>query len=193
MNAALRVRFSVYAKRGLLRDWTNRRAIHRSILLAKDYPDHDLLPMPALSPTMEIGTISQWELKEGDSFSAGTVLCSVETDKATMDFESQDDGFIAKILREGSGAVDIPVGAPIAVVVEEEDDIDAFADYVLEGASPAAVEPAASAASAPDTPSSTPGVAREVSIEHVLLPSARFLAESKYVSLDMKYCRCFSF
>ena len=189
MNAALRMRLSAYAKRGVPRDWTTRRAIHRSVLLAKDYPDHDLLPMPALSPTMEIGTISQWELKEGDSFSAGTVLCSVETDKATMDFESQDDGFIAKILREGSSAVDIPVGAPIAVVVEEEDDIGAFSDYVLEVESPVVAKPAATAAGAPDSSSLTPGVAREVSTEHVLLPSARFLAESRYVSLKVKFCR----
>lgn len=133
---------------------------------------------------MEIGTIAKWELQEGDEFSAGTVLCSVETDKATMDFELQDDGFLAKILAEGPGAADIPVGAPIAVVVEEEEDISAFSDYVLETEAPATAAPAASESQAPDTSSSTPAVVdREVAEEHVLLPSARFLAESKYVPM----------
>eukprot|EP00526_Cylindrotheca_closterium_P011665 CAMPEP_0113608268 /NCGR_PEP_ID=MMETSP0017_2-20120614/3830_1 /TAXON_ID=2856 /ORGANISM="Cylindrotheca closterium" /LENGTH=486 /DNA_ID=CAMNT_0000516933 /DNA_START=54 /DNA_END=1514 /DNA_ORIENTATION=+ /assembly_acc=CAM_ASM_000147 len=180
MNAALRLRFTAYAQRGLARDMIARRSIHSSFLVAKDYPEHILLSMPALSPTMEIGTISQWELQEGDSFSAGTVLCSVETDKATMDFELQDDGFIAKILREGSEAVDIPVGAPIAVVVEEEEDLGAFSDYVLEAEAPVSAAAAAGESKAPDTSSSTPAVVdREVSAEHVLLPSARFLAESK--------------
>ncbi|CAJ1953745.1 unnamed protein product [Cylindrotheca closterium] len=180
MNTALRLRFSVYAQRGLTRDLIARRSIHSSFLVAKDYPAHTLLPMPALSPTMESGTIAEWGLQEGDSFSAGSVFCSVETDKATMDFESQDDGFLAKILREGSGAVDIPVGAPIAVVVEEEEDIGAFSDYVLEAEVPVTAAPEAGESKAPDTSSSTPApVGREVSTEHVLLPSARFLAESK--------------
>ncbi|KAL3941014.1 MAG: hypothetical protein SGBAC_004555 [Bacillariaceae sp.] len=179
MNAALRLRFSAYAKRGLARDLIARRSIHPSFLVAKDYPDHALLPMPALSPTMEIGTIAKWELQEGDEFSAGTVLCSVETDKATMDFELQDDGFLAKILAEGPGAADIPVGAPIAVVVEEEENISAFSDYVLETEAPVAAAPAASESEAPDTSSALATVDREVAEEHVLLPSARFLAESK--------------
>lgn len=130
---------------------------------------------------MEIGTISKWELEEGDSFSAGSVFCSVETDKAVMDFESQDDGFLAKILREGSGAVDIPIGAPIAIVVEEEEDIGAFADYVVEE-TPSAPDAAAESSSSPDAASSTPAIVeRKVPAEHVLLPSARFLAESKSV------------
>jgi hypothetical protein len=158
--------------------------------LYKDYPEHTIFSMPALSPTMEMGTISSWELKEGDSFSAGAAICSVETDKATMDFEAQDDGFIAKILREGSSAVDIAIGTPICVVVEDEEDVAAFADFTLEEeAAPAAAatsEPAAAAAPAAVAPAPA---GRQVSDEYVLLPSARFLAESKYVfSIMFSYC-----
>ena len=61
-------------------------------------PDHEIVPMPALSPTMETGSIATWNLKEGDSFEPGTAICEVETDKATVTYEAQDDGVIAKIL-----------------------------------------------------------------------------------------------
>jgi acetyl/propionyl-CoA carboxylase alpha subunit len=54
--------------------------------------------MPALSPTMTEGNIASWKIKEGDSFSAGDVLLEIETDKAQMDVEAQDDGILAKIL-----------------------------------------------------------------------------------------------
>jgi pyruvate dehydrogenase E2 component (dihydrolipoamide acetyltransferase) len=130
---------------------------------------------------MESGTISEWQVAEGESFSAGSVLCSIETDKATMDFESQDDGILAKILKQGPDAVDLPIGSPIAVVVENEEDVAAFADFVLEedaSASSAADSPAASPA--PATGTSTPAVGGE-SGTSILLPAARFLAESKYV------------
>jgi acetyl/propionyl-CoA carboxylase alpha subunit len=53
--------------------------------------------MPALSPTMTEGSIASWKIKEGDSFSAGDVLLEIETDKAQMDVEAQDDGILAKI------------------------------------------------------------------------------------------------
>lgn len=161
---------------------TSRRSFHSSVVLYKDYPEHTLLPMPALSPTMEMGTIANWELKEGDSFSAGAVFCSVETDKATMDFEAQDDGVIAKILREPPNASDIPIGAPICVVVEDEEDVAAFADYVLEeepAATPSESSEPAAATTSTESASSAPAPSRDVSDENVLLPSARFLAESK--------------
>ena len=161
---------------------TSRRSFHSSVVLYKDYPEHTLLPMPALSPTMEMGTIANWELKEGDSFSAGAVFCSVETDKATMDFEAQDDGVIAKILREPPNASDIPIGAPICVVVEDEEDVAAFADYVLEeepAATPSESSEPAAATTSTESASSAPAPSRDVSDENVLLPAARFLAESK--------------
>ena len=52
--------------------------------------------MPALSPTMEAGTIASWKVEEGTAFAAGDVICEVETDKATVDFEAQDEGVLAK-------------------------------------------------------------------------------------------------
>jgi pyruvate dehydrogenase E2 component (dihydrolipoamide acetyltransferase) len=166
-----------------------QRYYHSSNVTNKGYPMHTLLPFPALSPTMEMGTISKWELKEGDSFTAGSVICSIETDKATMDFEAQDDGIIAKILKDGPHAVDLPIGSPIAVIVEEEDDVAAFADFVLDDATTAGTAAAAAPAPAAEAPapsssssSSAPVVGGETGTS-ILLPSARFLAESKYVVL----------
>lgn len=54
--------------------------------------------MPAMSPTMTEGGIAQWKVKEGDSFATGDVLVEIETDKATIDVEAQDDGILAKII-----------------------------------------------------------------------------------------------
>ena len=65
--------------------------------------------MPALSPTMTQGAIGTWQKVPGDKISPGDVLVEIETDKAQMDFECQDDGYLAKILLE-SGEKDVPVG-----------------------------------------------------------------------------------
>lgn len=117
---------------------------------------------------MESGTIASWMLKEGEAFAAGDVLCSVETDKATVDFEAQDEGIVAKILAE-AGPADIPCGDPILITVEDQDDVAAFADYVVKAsaAPPAAAEPAAPVATetapppppAPETPPPPPAAA----------------------------------
>ena len=82
-------------------------------------PYHLVMGMPALSPTMESGSIASWSLAEGDAFSAGDSLAEIETDKATMAFEAQDDGYIAKILVEAGNGDDVSVNTPIVVVVEE--------------------------------------------------------------------------
>lgn len=78
--------------------------------------------MPAMSPTMTEGGIAQWKKKEGESFSAGDVLLEIETDKATMDVEAQDDGILAKII-VGDGSKSVPVNSAIAIMGEEGDDI----------------------------------------------------------------------
>ena len=84
-----------------------------------------MLNMPALSPTMESGTIAQWHKVPGDELSAGDVICDVETDKATVAFDVQDDGVLAKIISEpGSG--EVQVGSPVAVIVEDADAYEAF-------------------------------------------------------------------
>ncbi|KYK60119.1 pyruvate dehydrogenase protein x component [Drechmeria coniospora] len=81
--------------------------------------------MPALSPTMTEGNIASWKVKEGEAFGAGDVLLEIETDKATMDVEAQEDGVMMKIMaQDGSKAVQ--VGARIAVLAEAGDDINAL-------------------------------------------------------------------
>jgi pyruvate dehydrogenase E2 component (dihydrolipoamide acetyltransferase) len=93
-----------------------------------NFPPHIMLNMPALSPTMESGNIAAWKVKVGDEVAAGDSLAEVETDKATMDWESQDDGFIAQLL-VGDGTKDIKVNTPLAVIVEEKDDVGAFESF----------------------------------------------------------------
>ncbi|TPX62188.1 dihydrolipoyllysine-residue acetyltransferase [Powellomyces hirtus] len=98
------------------------------------YPPHTVLSMPALSPTMTSGNLGSWSKKIGDEIVPGDVLVEVETDKATMDFECQDEGFLAKIFIEG-GEKDVPVGKPIGILVENKEDIDKFADFQPESGS----------------------------------------------------------
>ncbi|KAL6606386.1 hypothetical protein ACP70R_042039 [Stipagrostis hirtigluma subsp. patula] len=93
-----------------------------------DLPPHQEIGMPSLSPTMTEGNIAKWVKKEGDKISPGEVLCEVETDKATVEMESMEEGYLAKIIH-GDGAKEIKVGEIIAVTVEEEEDIEKFKDY----------------------------------------------------------------
>ncbi len=102
------------------------------------------LKMPALSPTMEEGTLAKWLVKEGDEVKSGDILAEIETDKATMEFEAVDEGKIAKILvPEGTDGV--KVGAPIAILAAEGEDVSAAAPKPDTPAEP----PKAAAASAP--------------------------------------------
>ena len=82
------------------------------------------LKMPALSPTMEEGTLAKWLVKEGDTVSSGDILAEIETDKATMEFEAVDEGTIAKIL-VAEGTDGVKVGAPIAILAGEGEERDA--------------------------------------------------------------------
>ena len=78
--------------------------------------------MPALSPTMEEGTLAKWLVKEGDTVSAGDILAEIETDKATMEFEAVDEGTIGKIL-VSEGSEGIKVNSPIAILIEDGEKI----------------------------------------------------------------------
>lgn len=78
--------------------------------------------MPALSPTMETGEVMNWLKKEGEKVSVGDVICEIKTDKATMGFESQEDGYLAKIL-VGENSEDVAVGRTIGILVEDEEDV----------------------------------------------------------------------
>ncbi|XP_065872503.1 dihydrolipoyllysine-residue acetyltransferase component 1 of pyruvate dehydrogenase complex, mitochondrial [Euphorbia lathyris] len=85
-------------------------------------PSHTVIGMPALSPTMTQGNIAKWNKKEGDKIEVGDILCEIETDKATVEFDCLEEGFLAKILAP-EGSKDVPVGQPIAITVEDADDI----------------------------------------------------------------------
>ncbi len=107
--------------------------------------------MPALSPTMEEGTLAKWLVKEGDEVSSGDLLAEIETDKATMEFEAVEDGVIGKILvPEGSEGV--AVNSPIAVLLEDGENAGDI------GAS-AATAPVAAAESTPETTTDTASAA----------------------------------
>ena len=106
------------------------------------------LKMPALSPTMEEGTLAKWLVKEGDEVAAGDVLAEIETDKATMEFESIDEGVVGSILIE-EGAENVAVGTVIAVLTGEGEDVSAATPAAADAA-PAA--PEASAALAAEKP-----------------------------------------
>ena len=80
------------------------------------------LKMPALSPTMEQGTLAKWLVKEGDMVAAGDLLAEIETDKATMEFEAVDEGTVAKIMVP-EGSEDVKVGTVIALIAAEGEDV----------------------------------------------------------------------
>ena len=89
--------------------------------------------MPALSPTMEEGTLSSWLVKEGDAVRAGDVIAEIETDKATMEVEAVDEGVMGKILVE-AGAEGVKVNEPIALLLEDGEDEGALKGYEPTGA-----------------------------------------------------------
>jgi pyruvate dehydrogenase E2 component (dihydrolipoamide acetyltransferase) len=98
--------------------------------------------MPALSPTMEEGTLAKWLVKEGDTVKSGQILAEIETDKATMEFEAVDEGVVGKILiAEGTGGV--KVNTPIAVLLDEGEDASSVAAPKAAAAPVAVPEPAA--------------------------------------------------
>ena len=84
--------------------------------------------MPALSPTMTSGKVSEWLKQEGDELGAGDILCEIETDKASVGFEVQDEGYLAKIINPNVGE-EMQVGDILAIVVDDAADIAAFKNY----------------------------------------------------------------
>ena len=114
-----------------------------------DYPDHVKVQLPALSPTMETGTIISWHKKEGDKLNEGDLLAEIETDKATMGFETPEEGYLAKIL-VAAGTKNVPIGKLVCIIVPDEASVAAFKDFKDD--SPADAPAAAPAAPAPSTP-----------------------------------------
>jgi pyruvate dehydrogenase E2 component (dihydrolipoamide acetyltransferase) len=104
------------------------------------------LKMPALSPTMEEGTLAKWLVKEGDTVAAGDVLAEIETDKATMEFEAVDEGTIARIL-VAEGTDEVKVGTVIALIAGEGEEVSAPVPAAAPAApAPASAEPASAEA-----------------------------------------------
>ncbi len=95
--------------------------------------------MPALSPTMESGTLAKWLVKEGDMVESGTVLAEIETDKATMEYESIDEGVVGK-LYVADGTENVAVGQLIAVLLEDGEDASAISDAPAQKTAPVAAK-----------------------------------------------------
>ncbi|MFN4171074.1 MAG: pyruvate dehydrogenase complex dihydrolipoamide acetyltransferase [Pseudorhodobacter sp.] len=137
--------------------------------------------MPALSPTMEEGTLAKWLVKEGDEVKSGQILAEIETDKATMEFEAVDEGVIGKIL-VAEGTSGVKVNAPIAVLLEEGEDASAAEAAPAAKAAPAEAPKAEATAAPSATP--VPAAAKSSSGARVFAsPLARRLAAEKGIDL----------
>ena len=111
--------------------------------------------MPALSPTMEEGTLAKWLIKEGDTVSAGDIIAEIETDKATMEFEAVDEGILGKIM-VAEGTENVQVNAPIAILIEKGESLEAV-PTTAHGPSEVASDP---------QPSATAPAAAQVTLAH---------------------------
>lgn len=131
--------------------------------------------MPALSPTMEEGTLAKWLVKQGDTVKSGQIIAEIETDKATMEFEAADDGIVGKLLI-AEGTAGVKVNTPIAVLVEEGESADA-APVVAKAVAPVSAPVAAVAAPAPAAPVAAGGARVFAS------PLARRIAAEKGLDL----------
>ncbi|RAZ87950.1 pyruvate dehydrogenase complex dihydrolipoamide acetyltransferase [Cereibacter johrii] len=143
--------------------------------------------MPALSPTMEEGTLAKWLKKEGDEVRSGDIIAEIETDKATMEFEAVDEGILGKILI-AEGTAGVKVNTPIAVLVEEGESADAVSSAKV----PKPQEPADEAAPAQGAPKEAPApaakapeaqAARSEGERVFASPLARRIAKEKGIDL----------
>jgi pyruvate dehydrogenase E2 component (dihydrolipoamide acetyltransferase) len=142
--------------------------------------------MPALSPTMEEGTLAKWLVKEGDKVSAGDLIAEIETDKATMEFEAVDEGTMGKILI-ADGTEGVKVNTPIAVLLEDGESADDIGTSTAPAASPAKADKAPEKAetSAPKADTSKAPAAAEAADGSRLFasPLARRIAAEKGLDL----------
>ena len=149
------------------------------------------LKMPALSPTMEEGTLAKWLVKEGDKVNSGDILAEIETDKATMEFEAVDEGTVAKILVP-EGAEGVKVGQPIALLAGEGEDVGKAAAAPKADTPPPAAPAPAPAPTADETPKSAPApaaagpqAASKAAGDRIKAsPLARRIAEEKGIDLS---------
>ncbi|MDN5786010.1 pyruvate dehydrogenase complex dihydrolipoamide acetyltransferase [Pseudorhodobacter sp.] len=138
--------------------------------------------MPALSPTMEEGTLAKWLVKEGDTVKSGDIMAEIETDKATMEFEAVDEGIVGKILI-AAGTAGVKVNTPIAVLLEEGEDASAAVAAPKTDA-PKAAEPAKAAAPASVSATPAPAAANAAGARVFASPLARRIAAEKGLDLS---------
>jgi len=138
--------------------------------------------MPALSPTMEEGTLAKWLVKEGDTVSSGDLLCEIETDKATMEFEAVDEGVIGKILVP-DGSEGIAVNSPIALLLEDGESTDDLSAPAPTAAS-AAAEKTVEVVEEPTAPSPRTPAAKPDTNRVFASPLARRIAADKGLDLN---------
>jgi pyruvate dehydrogenase E2 component (dihydrolipoamide acetyltransferase) len=132
--------------------------------------------MPALSPTMEEGTLAKWLVKEGDVVRSGQILAEIETDKATMEFEAVDEGIVGKLL-VAEGTAGVKVNTPIAILVEDRE---------TAGTAPAPTKPVAATAAAPvpaPVAAASPTAPTPTGVRVFASPLARRIAAEKGVDL----------
>ena len=137
--------------------------------------------MPALSPTMEEGTLAKWLVKEGDTVQSGDLLAEIETDKATMEFEAVDEGVVGKILI-AEGTEGVKVNTAIAIIGEEGEDLSA----VSAAPAPAATAPAAATPETTATPAASapaPAAPMKDGARLFATPLARRIAADKGLDL----------
>ena len=141
--------------------------------------------MPALSPTMEEGTLAKWLVKEGDEIKSGDLIAEIETDKATMEFEAVDEGIMGKIL-VAEGTENVKVNTPICIVGEEGEDMSAASAAPAPAAAAASAPAEAPAAAAPAAAAASPAPAAPAAADGSRLfatPLARRIAADKGLDL----------
>ncbi|WP_300029433.1 pyruvate dehydrogenase complex dihydrolipoamide acetyltransferase [uncultured Roseobacter sp.] len=138
--------------------------------------------MPALSPTMEEGTLAKWHVKEGDTVSSGDIMAEIETDKATMEFEAVDEGTIGKILI-AEGTEGVKVNTAIAILLEEGESADDIGDTSAPAPAADAAAEAAPAGS-PEKAAPAPAAPKGADGNRIFAsPLARRIAADKGVDL----------
>ncbi len=142
------------------------------------------LKMPALSPTMEEGTLARWLVKEGDSVSSGDLIAEIETDKATMEFEAVDEGVISKIM-VAEGTDGVKVGTVIALIAGEDEDAAPVKPAAAPVAKAEAPAPKVEVATPPPTPApvSAPVSAASADERIKASPLAKRLAAERGIDL----------
>lgn len=140
--------------------------------------------MPALSPTMEEGTLAKWHVKEGDTVSSGDIMAEIETDKATMEFEAVDEGVIGKILIE-EGSEGVKVNTAIAILLEDGETADDISSAPAPSAAPAPDEtPSEAPVAAPSQPAAPAATQAKDGTRVFASPLARRIAADNGVDLN---------